>query len=201
MHIILASNSPRRRELLGNMGLGSFDIVSPDIEEFVEGNPAPAQLVMALSAQKAAAVAFKSSPGALVIAADTVVVLDETVLGKPIDTADAVSMLTALSGRRHQVYSGVTVRQDETVLTEHEVTTVSFRALTAAEILDYIATGEPMDKAGAYGIQRYGALLVEGVTGDYFNVMGLPVNRLRAMLARFGLDCLKLASAAKEKTF
>lgn len=199
MQLILASSSPRRRELLGNMGLGEFNIVSPGTEEHVEGSPTPAQLVMALSAQKAAAVSEKYEPDTLVIAADTVVVLDDTVLGKPEDESDAFRMLSALSGRRHEVYTGVTVRQGKIVLTEYEVTAVVFRALTVAEIEHYIATAEPMDKAGAYGIQRYGALLVEGVFGDYFNVMGLPVNRLRAMLARFGVDCLKLA-ADKERT-
>ncbi len=200
MHIILASNSPRRRELLGNMGLGSFSVLSPEIEEQFEGNPPPAQLVMSLSAQKAAAVSLRSAAGALVIAADTVVVLDGRVLGKPADEADAFRMLTALSGRRHEVYTGVTVRRDQEIRTEHEVTEVIFRALNPGEIRDYIATGEPMDKAGAYGIQKYGALLVEGVFGDYFNVMGLPVNRLRSILAGFGVNCLELA-AAKEKAF
>jgi len=197
MQIILASNSPRRRELLTRMGVRDFQITDPDIDERVEGTFSPAQLVMALSAQKAAAVAFKSAPDALIIAADTVVVLEDKILGKPRDETDAFDMLSALSGRRHEVYTGVTAQQGRTIITEHEVTTVAFRTLTASEINNYIATAEPMDKAGAYGIQHYGALLVEGVFGDYFNVMGLPVNRLRAMLVRFGIDCLKLASVCK----
>jgi len=201
MHIILASNSPRRRELLENMGLSHFDVVAPDISESPDGSLAPAQLVSSLSARKAAAVAARVAPDRLIIAADTVVVLEDTVLGKPGGGAEAACMLAALSGRRHEVYTGVTVRQGGIILTEHEVTAV-VAVLAADEIQDYIATGEPMDKAGAYGIQGYGSLLVEGITGDYFNVMGLPVNRLRAMLALFGVNCLKLASVSmKEKAF
>lgn len=195
MELILASQSPRRRELLGQMGLRDFKIISPDIDERMDPALSPAELVRSLSAQKAAAVAAQAAPGALIVAADTVVALDGAVLGKPADARDAFRMLTALSGRRHEVYTGVTVRRGADAVTEHEVTAVSFRPLTPAEIEAYIATGEPMDKAGAYGIQGYGALLAEGVFGDYFNVMGLPVNRLRAILARFGVDCLRLAAA------
>ncbi len=195
MELILASQSPRRRELLGQMGLRDFKIISPDIDERMDPALSPAELVRSLSAQKAAAVAAQAAPGALIVAADTVVALDGAVLGKPADARDAFRMLTALSGRRHEVYTGVTVRRGADAVTEHEVTSVSFRPLTPAEIEAYIATGEPMDKAGAYGIQGYGALLAEGVFGDYFNVMGLPVNRLRAILARFGVDCLRLAAA------
>ena len=195
MELILASQSPRRRELLGQMGLRDFKIISPDIDERMDPALSPAELVRSLSAQKAAAVAAQAAPGALIVAADTVVALDGAVLGKPTDARDAFRMLTALSGRRHEVYTGVTVRRGADAVTEHEVTAVSFRPLTPAEIEAYIATGEPMDKAGAYGIQGYGALLAEGVFGDYFNVMGLPVNRLRAILARFGVDCLRLAAA------
>lgn len=192
MQLILASNSPRRRELLRQMGIEHYQTVSSGVDECVEGAPHPSQLVEVLSARKAAAVS-EQAPDALVIAADTVVVLDGEVLGKPKDEADAFRMLSALSGRRHEVYTGVTVRRGGAVLTGHEVTDVDFRTLTPAEIRAYVATAEPMDKAGAYGIQGYGSLLVAGIRGDYFNVMGLPVNRLRAMLARFGVDCLKLA--------
>lgn len=103
-------------------------------------------------------------------------------------------MLTALSGRRHQVYTGLTVLCGGARCTEHEVTDVCFRALSQAEIAAYVSTGEPMDKAGAYGIQGYGALLVEGISGDYYNVMGLPVCRLGRILARLGVDCMALAA-------
>ena len=128
------------------------------------------------------------------IAADTIVALDGAVLGKPNDGLEAFRMLSALSGRRHQVYTGVTLLRGGERRTEHEVTTVTFRELTQDDITRYIATGEPMDKAGAYGIQGYGALLVERIEGDYFNVMGLPVCRLGRMLAGMGTDCLALAA-------
>lgn len=194
MQIILASSSPRRKELLGNIGFRDFRIVKPEFDESAVTAEDPGDLVEALSRGKAAAAAALLDPDDLIIAADTVVVLDGTVLGKPADAADAVRMLTALSGRHHQVYTGVTVRRGETVVTEHEVTEVAFRPLTETEIREYVSTGEPMDKAGSYGIQAYGSLLVEGIKGDYFNVMGLPVCRLGLILRRFSLDCLSMAN-------
>ena len=118
-------------------------------------------------------------------------------MGKPADEMDAFKMLSALSGNRHQVYTGLTVIRGEQVVTEHEMTTVTFRELDPEEIEHYIATGEPMDKAGAYGIQGIGALLVSGIDGDYFNVMGLPVYRLGRILAQFGVDVLALAAGDK----
>lgn len=199
MQILLASNSPRRRELLGAMGVGRYEVVSPGVDEHIEGNPTPDQLVCKLSARKAGAV--RALPDDLVIAADTVVELDGEILGKPRDGEDAFRMLSRLSGGRHQVFTGVTVRRGDEIVTEFEVTEVFFRELTPLEISRYIATGEPMDKAGAYGIQGYGALLVEGICGDYFNVMGLPVNRLRGILLRFGVDCLKLACGGLEQPY
>ena len=135
----------------------------------------------------------------LVIAADTVVAVDGRVLGKPAAPEDAVRTLAALSGREHTVYTGVTVRRGGEEATEHEATAVRFRSLTLEEIRTYVSTGEPMDKAGSYGIQGYGCLLVEGIRGDYFNVVGLPVCRLGRMLARFGVEPLALA-AEKEQT-
>ncbi len=195
MDIILASRSPRRRELLGQMGLKGFQVVSPNVDESVEGDPHPAELVELLSARKAAAAARQVGEDDLIIAADTVVVLDGAVLGKPEDERDAFSMLSALSGNRHDVYTGLTVIRGGQTVTGHEVTTVTFRELEPAEITAYIATGEPMDKAGAYGIQGLGALLVSGIQGDYFNVMGLPVYRLgRVLSEQFGLDLLELAA-------
>ena len=190
MDIILASQSPRRRELLGQMGMKDFRVVSPQVDETAEGRPGPAGLVEQLSLRKAAAVAAREGTDALIIAADTVVALDDAVLGKPAGRAEAAAMLTALSGRTHQVYTGVTVLWGGRTVTAHERTAVTFRTLTPGEIENYIATGEPMDKAGAYGIQGLGALLVSGLEGDYFNVMGLPVFRLGRILAELGLDLL-----------
>ena len=194
MDIILASGSPRRKQLLAQMGLETFRVISSDADETVEPGLSPARIVEILSARKAEAVADHTKPGGLVIAADTIVALDGAVLGKPNDGLEAFRMLSALSGRRHQVYTGVTLLRDGERRTEHEVTTVTFRELTQDDITRYIATGEPMDKAGAYGIQGYGALLVERIEGDYFNVMGLPVCRLGRMLAGMGTDCLALAA-------
>ena len=194
MDIILASQSPRRRELLNQMGLKGFKITSPDVDESIEGNLSPAQIVEELSLRKARAVAEHADEDDLIIAADTVVALEGAVLGKPEDESSAFSMLSALSGNRHYVYTGVTVIQGEKVVTQHEMTTVTFRELEPEEISNYIATEEPMDKAGAYGIQGLGALLVSGINGDYFNVMGLPVYRLGRILSEFGLDLLALAA-------
>lgn len=190
MEIILASRSPRRRELLGQMGLKGFRIAAPNVDETVEGNLHPAQIVEQLSLRKALAVAERAGKDDLIVAADTVVALEGAVLGKPADEGAAFSMLSALSGNRHDVYTGVTVIQGDRVVTEHEATAVTFREIEPEEILGYIATGEPMDKAGAYGIQGLGALLVSGIQGDYCNVMGLPVFRLGRILAGFGIQLL-----------
>ena len=194
MGIVLASRSPRRRQLLEQMGLRDFRIVCSDADETASPGLTPPALVEALSARKAAAVQHAAAAGDLIIAADTVVALDGRVLGKPADGPDAFAMLSALSGRRHQVYTGLTVVCGAQRLTEHEVTAVTVRSLSSAEICAYIATGEPMDKAGAYGIQGRGALFVEGIEGDYYNVMGLPVCRLGRILARLGVDCARLWS-------
>lgn len=191
MNIILASNSPRRRELLERIGIREFHIVSPDVDESVEAGLSPADMVERLSRRKAQAVAGRVPAGSLVIAADTVVALDGAVLGKPRSEADAFAMLSALSGREHHVYTGVTVVRGDRALTEHEETAVAFRDVGPEEIRAYVATGEPMDKAGAYGVQGKGALLVERLDGDFFNVMGLPVMRLGRMLERFGVTLLK----------
>ena len=127
----------------------------------------------------------------IVIAADTVVAVKDQVLGKPHSRQQAVEMLTMLSGRSHTVYTGVTVCRGDIICTEHEGTRVTFRPLAAAEIEAYVDTNEPMDKAGSYGIQGLGCLLVKGIEGDYYNVMGLPVCRLGQMLRRVGFDVLK----------
>ena len=142
------------------------------------------------------AAAKGAGPKDLIIAADTVVALDGAVLGKPHSGDEAFAMLSALAGREHHVYTGVTVLLGGRAVTEHEQTAVTFRALEPGEIRGYIATGEPMDKAGAYGIQGLGALLVSGIRGDYCSVVGLPVFRLGRILARFGVDLLQ----GKEQT-
>lgn len=192
MQIILASGSPRRRQLLEQIGL-TFTVRASDVDETVAPGAAPADMVEALSLRKGEAVAALSAPGELILAADTVVALDGAILGKPHSAEEAVSMLTALSGRTHQVYTGVTLLRDGERLTEHEITSVTFRTLTGPEIAAYVRTGEPMDKAGAYGIQGYGALLVDRLEGDYFNVMGLPLCRLGRMFRHFGVDALAAA--------
>ena len=197
MGLILASGSPRRRQLLEQIGL-TFVVRSSDVDESVSPGLTPAQVVESLSARKGEAVAAEAVPGDLVLSADTVVALDGAILGKPRDRAEAEAMLTALSGRTHQVYTGVTLLQDGRRLTEHEVTAVTFRPLSPEEIAAYVSTGEPMDKAGAYGIQGLGALLVERLEGDYFNVMGLPLCRLGQMLAQFGVRPLEAAGLRRE---
>lgn len=196
MSIILASNSPRRRELLAQIGIRDFQILSPDVDEAVESGLSPARMVEALSLRKARAAAGRAGAEDLILAADTVVALDGAVLGKPRSGDEAFAMLSALSGREHHVYTGVTVLLEGRAVTEHEQTAVTFRALEPGEIRGYIATGEPMDKAGAYGIQGLGALLVSGIRGDYCNVVGLPVFRLGRILARCGVDLLQ----GKEQT-
>ncbi len=191
MNIILASNSPRRRELLGQMGVRDFAVLAPNVDETVEDGLSPAQMVEELSLRKARAAAGRAGADDLIIAADTVVALEGKVLGKPRDEEDAFAMLSALSGREHRVYTGVTVIRGGRAVTEHEETAVAFREIPAGEIRGYIATGEPMDKAGAYGIQGLGALLVSGIRGDYCNVVGLPVFRLGRILSEFGVSLLR----------
>ena len=191
MALILASKSPRRRELLAQMGLTDFEIHPALGEELTQPDLTPPELVQALALHKAQEVAqtFAQS-GDVVIGADTVVVLDGQVLGKPHDEAHALAMLTALSGREHHVYTGVAVLQDGRALVQVEDTAVWFRNASEGELRRYIATGEPMDKAGAYGIQGRGGLLVSRIQGDYTNVVGLPIVRLAGMLAQFGVTVL-----------
>ncbi len=191
MNIILASGSPRRKELLEQIGIKHYRVVTSDADESVDGPMDPARLVELLSQRKARAVRGKVEDGDLIIAADTVVSLEGQTLGKPRDEGAAFKMLSALSGNRHQVYTGVTVLQGDREVTVHEETAVIFRELEPEEIDRYIATGEPMDKAGAYGIQGRGALLVKSISGDYCNVVGLPIARLARVLARLGVPLTK----------
>lgn len=190
--LILASQSPRRRMLLENIGL-KFEILVDDAEEEKEADWSPEKTVMALAEQKAVNVAKGVVSSAIIIGADTVVAVDGEILGKPKDEQQAAQMLRRLSGREHCVFTGVAVLDTETGEKHifYEQTKVRFKPLTAEEIQRYIASGEPMDKAGAYGIQELGSLFVEGIDGDYFNVVGLPVCRLVEVLQKqFGICIL-----------
>ena len=170
--IILASGSPRRAEILGDMGIDFEVLTRPTDENIDDGTPAD-EAVAVLADRKARAVA-NEHPDRVVLAADTVVALDGRILGKPSDAADAADMLRALSGRTHQVYTGVSIIKDGVSDTFVCGTEVEFYPLTDGEIADYIASGEPMDKAGAYGVQGLGRVLVRAIRGDFFTVMGLP---------------------------
>ena len=179
MKLILASQSPRRRELLGLLGI-PFEIRVPNADETMDPTGEPAQQVALVSRRKAEATPREED--AVVVAADTIVVCDGTILGKPKDPEDAVRMLRLLSGRTHQVMTGLTVLYQDKVCSHTEVTQVTFRELSDSEILGYVRSGEPMDKAGAYGIQGGAALFAQGICGDYYNVVGLPVCRLVQVL-------------------
>ena len=188
MDIVLASGSPRRKELLETLGL-DFAVVPAKGEEIAPRGAGPAETVEALSRAKAEEVA-KGFANALIIAADTIVVIDGRELGKPHTQQDAFDMLSLLSGRTHEVVTVLSVCRGERTESEAVVTRVTFRALTDEEIRAYIATGEPMDKAGSYGIQGYGAMFVSHLEGDYFSVMGLPLCPLCRMLRAFGVHIL-----------
>ncbi len=181
MKLILASASPRRHELLTVAGI-PHTVLTSDADESLPVGIAPADAVEMLSARKAAAVLPIAPDGAIVLAADTVVALDGEILGKPTDEADAKRMLTALSGREHHVFTGVTVTNGTKSVTMHARTSVRMRDLPPDEIAAYIATREPMDKAGAYGIQGRASLFVTGIEGDYANVVGLPVSLVGEIL-------------------
>lgn len=188
MQLILASGSPRRKELLGLFGI-PFAVRAADIDETMDPEKAPFDEVARVSRAKAMAVPRQQED--VVIAADTIVVCQGKVLGKPADPAEAVRMLTLLSGRDHQVMTGCTVLRDEKCETFTEVTDLHFRSLSKKEIEKYVATGEPMDKAGAYGIQGGAALFCERMVGDYYNVMGLPVCRLGQTLRNLAPELME----------
>ena len=181
MSLILASQSPRRRELLGLFRI-PFQVRVADVDEKMDPNLDPAQEVARVSRLKAEAIPREA--GDVVVAADTIVVCQGQVLGKPRDEKDAQRMLELLSGGFHQVMTGLTVLCGDQAVTCTEVTDIYFRPLETREILDYIRTGEPMDKAGSYGIQGGAALFAEKLVGDYYNVMGLPVCRLGTLLGQ-----------------
>ena len=188
--MILASASPRRREMLGRFGL-PFEVIPAKGEEAVDPALTPEETVKALSAAKAEEIAnLTGDREAIIIGSDTVVERGGVILGKPADEEDAFRMLSALSGGDHRVWSGVCVRQGDKVLAEAECTVGHFRPLSEEEIRAYIATGEPMDKAGSYGYQGLASVFVESISGDYFNVVGLPLCRLGQMLKEFGVVLL-----------
>lgn len=184
-HVILASQSPRRRELLTLIGI-PHTVLPADLDERYRPGEQPAPHAERLAREKAAVVAGRE-PDALVIGSDTIVVVDGDVLGKPRDGAHAMEMLTRLSGRTHVVMTAVAVQWRGEIRSSVESVKVTFHDLSRADIAAYIATGEPMDKAGAYGIQGYGATIVARVNGDYFAVMGLPLQRLVRLLAELGV--------------
>lgn len=178
-HLILASGSPRRRELLSLFGV-PFSVHAADIDETMDPAKPPYDEVARVSSCKA--LAIPRQPGDVVIAADTIVVCGGKVLGKPHSRQEAADMLRLLSGREHQVMTGCTVLRGEKHVTFTEVTTLHFRPLTEWEIRRYAESGEPLDKAGAYGIQGGGALFCTGMEGDYYNVVGLPLCHLGQVL-------------------
>ena len=185
MDLILASQSPRRRELLGLFRI-PFSVRVADIDETMDPTAAPYDEVARVSRLKAAAISRGEDD--IVVAADTIVVCQGKVLGKPHSVQEAKAMLRLLSGRDHQVMTGMTVLRGQRAITTTEVTDLHFRELSEKEIEDYVATGEPMDKAGAYGIQGGAALFCQRMEGDYHNVVGLPVCRLSQILQELSLE-------------
>jgi septum formation protein len=181
--VILASQSPRRRELLTLIGI-PHEVRPADIDERLMPGESPRTHAERLAREKARAVA---SPEAVIIGSDTIVVVDGVVLGKPRDDADGARMLRRLSGRTHTVITAIAVAWQGRVESDVEEVAVTFHALTEEQITAYLVTGEPMDKAGAYGIQGFGATIVARVDGDYFAVMGLPLQLLVRTCARIGL--------------
>ena len=174
-HIILASASPRRKEILELADL-KFDVMPSDAQE-ITTKTAPNEVVMELASLKAKDIYKKSEKQSMIVGADTVVAYQGQILGKPTDEADAKRMLTMLSGQTHEVYTGVCVIEDEKIKTFYEETKVTFYEISDEQIDRYIKTGEPMDKAGSYGIQGKAAVFIKGIEGDYYNVVGFPIAR------------------------
>ncbi|MDQ1001337.1 septum formation protein [Neobacillus niacini] len=183
-NLILASSSPRRKELLENLRL-TFTISSSEVDESFDPTLSPEDVVMDLAERKAKVI-FKENPEAFVIGSDTIVVADGQVLGKPKDEANAKRMLEKLSGRKHDVYTGVSILSPNGTSRFYERTEVWFWELTDEEINFYVQSGEPLDKAGAYGIQQLGSMLVKKISGDYFAVVGLPSSKTYRELKRLG---------------
>lgn len=183
--VVLASSSPRRRQLLDLIGI-THEVRPANIDETMRPREAPRRHAERLAREKATVIATRD-PELITIGADTVVVINRKVLGKPRDEAEAVHMLSQLSGREHTVITAVAVARGKKLRSAIEEVRVKFRRLREDEIAAYVATGEPMDKAGAYGIQGYGATIVERIDGDYFAVMGLPLMRLTVLMRDLGV--------------
>ncbi|MDF2635965.1 MAG: Septum formation protein Maf [Pelosinus sp.] len=189
MTIVLASASPRRRDLLAQVGCDFVVMTSTIIEDNAQDLP-PHELAVLHAKEKALDVFSKVQIHDVVIGADTIVVLDGQVYGKPVDENDARYMLTTLSGKEHQVITGIAVVTVDKIWTDSVVTNVKIGDIKAEEIESYLTTGEPMDKAGAYAIQGVGALFVESISGCYANVVGLPLNKLSDLLKKAGVNLL-----------
>ena len=185
MNIILASSSPRRKEILQNANI-KFEVKTSDIDETVLDGEMAISLVLRLALEKGMEIS-KKHPQELIISADTIVVCDNQILGKPSDENDAIKMLTKLSARTHQVITGISLIHLETnkKIIDYVVSDVKFKQLSQQDIIDYVNTKESLDKAGAYGIQGYGAMLVEKIDGDYFNIVGLPISKLSDLLKKY----------------
>lgn len=186
MRLVLASSSPRRRAILEGLGL-AFDIVNPDVEEVTEKGESAADFVTRMATLKASAALTRDH---VVVAADTVVVLEGQMLGKPVDAHHAQAMLRRIEGRTHDVLTGVTVMDEERQITSLVRSGVKMAAMSERDIAWYVATGEPLDKAGSYALQGIGMAFVEGVTGSVTNVIGLPVRETRALFDTLGMDLL-----------
>lgn len=198
--IVLASASPRREAILRQIG-ADFEVIAPDISEDIDSNCEPEEYACRLSEIKADCVASKLSGDAIVIAADTIVLIKEDILGKPANRSEAVEMLNKLQGCWHRVITGFTVIDTSDgfkKLISHETTEVKMRDLTDEEIEAYVDSGEPFDKAGGYGAQGIGALLIEEIQGCYFNIIGLPVTKLSKELRAFGINLLSRHSFNKK---
>ena len=185
MNIILASSSPRRKEILQNANI-KFEVKTSDIDETVLDGEMPISLVLRLALEKGMEIS-NNHPQELIISADTIVVCDNQILGKPLDENDAIKMLTKLSARTHQVITGISLIHLATnkKIIDYVVSDVKFKQLSQQDIIDYVNTKESLDKAGAYGIQGYGAMLVEKIDGDYFNIVGLPISKLSDLLKKY----------------
>jgi len=191
--IILASASPRRKQLLKSLNI-DFEVIPSQIEESIDKENFSFELIEKLALEKAQDVADKTDSPALVIGADTVVVIDEHILGKPENKEEAFKMLRLLSGRTHKVISAIAIVDKSTnkVITDHVISEVTFKNLTNSEIWSYIETGEPMDKAGAYAIQGLGNKFISSISGCYNNIVGISTGKLAEMLNQFGINvCLK----------
>lgn len=193
LNLVLASASPRRQQLLASLGL-EFEVAPADIDETPRPLEDPADYARRLAAEKAAVAAARYPSGRLLLAADTVVALGGEILGKPADERDAARMLRRLSGRTHQVHTAVAARRDAATALRMATTQVTFRSLRDAEIEAYVSSGEPLDKAGAYGIQGMAAVFVSGLSGSYSGVVGLPMCETTELLREFGVEVLGLAA-------